>query len=555
MAERLNPSEAESFMIQSGLKPLEPYTNALAKWKCVHLECGEVVYPVYNQIRKGQGGCKKCATKKRAKSQMISEDSAVEMMALAGLKPLEKYPGAKSPWKSKCSRCGKTVSPTYSAIRNGQGGCKYCARKFVDAEDAIAVMVAGGFEPLEDYKGAGKPWKSKCTKCGFESSPTFANVQNGSKCIKCANKEGGFKQRTPEVLAVSQMFEAKLRPIEPFPGTKFPWKSKCLKCDREVTPSLGNIIQGHAGCGYCSGNIVDEDTAIATMLEAGLTPLEVFPSASEPWKCRHETCGRIVKPSYASIRRGQGGCRTCGYEEGSKKQLFPAEEAVQIMLKANMKPLEPFVKSGVPWKSECLKCHKIIFPSLRNVKSRKSKCIYCSQMKVDPVDAVALMRKYGFEPLEDYEDSKKKWKSIHIRCGNTVYPAYNTIQNRKGGCSYCADYGLKFDEPSHLYIMEHSVFQSIKVGISNDTSRPNRIKSHEKEGWELRKKFNLDNGLIADYIETQVLFWLRNERNLGIHLSKEMMKQGGYSETVDATEIDFLEIQRHVEKLLNSLNE
>jgi len=555
MASKLNPEEAEIFMIQSGLKPLEPFINALAKWKCVHLECGEVVYAVYNQIRRGQSGCYPCGVKKRSKSQMVSQNDAVQVMIQAGLEPLEEYAGTKNPWKCKCSKCGKVVSPSYSAIRNGQGGCKYCARKFVDAEDAIKVMISGGFEPLEDYSGAGKPWRSKCMACGFISSPTYANVQNGSICTKCANKENGIKQRLPEDIAIAQMIEAKLQPLEPFLGTKIPWKSKCLVCDHEVTPTLSNIIQGHGGCGYCSGHLVDVEVAVAAMFKAGLTPLEDFQGSDKPWKCRHEACGAIVTPAYSSIRSGQGGCRSCGYAEGGRKNLFPTEEAVQIMLSANMKPLEPFVKSRLPWKSECLKCHKTIFPSLINVKNLKSKCIYCSQMKVDPDDAVALMRKYGFEPLEAYVDSKKKWPSIHVRCGNAVSPAYNTIQNGKGGCGHCADHGLNFNEPSHIYIVEHLEYRSIKLGISNDASRPNRIKSHENQGWILRKKFPVDNGQIADYVETEVLFWLRNTRKLGIHLSKEMMTQGGYSETVDSTEIDFIEIQRQVETVLGALNE
>jgi hypothetical protein len=555
MATKLNPVEAEIFMIESGLKPLEPFVNALAKWRCIHLECGQVVYAVYNQIRKGQSGCKPCGIKKRSKSQMVSQDDAVQMMIQAGLEPIEEYSGTKKPWKCKCSRCGKTVSPTYSAIRNGQGGCKYCARKFVDVEDAIQIMIAGGFEPLEDYSGAGKPWKSKCVTCGFVSSPTFANVQNGSNCSKCANIKNGLKQRLPEETAIAQMLEANLQPLEAFPGTKIPWKSKCLVCDHVVTPTLGNIIQGHGGCAYCSGHIVDVEVAVAAMVAAGLTPLEPYKGSDRPWKCKHDICGKVVTPSYASIRRGQGGCKSCGSVEGGRKNLFPSDDAIQIMLKAGIKPLEPFVKSGLPWKSECLKCHKTIFPSLQNVRNLKSKCIYCSQMKVDPEDAVALMRKYGFEPLEPYIDSKKKWKSVHVRCGNIVSPAYNTIQNRKGGCSFCADYGLKFDEPSHLYIMEHLEYRSIKVGISNDEARPNRIKSHESEGWVLRKRIPVKNGQIADYVETEILFWLRNVRKLGIHLSKDMMKQGGYSETVDSSEIDFLEIQRKIESVLQSLND
>ena len=555
MASRLNPDEAEAFMIQSGLRPLEPFVNALSKWKCEHLQCGQVVYAVYNQIRKGQSGCRDCATKKRSKASMLSNSDAVKVMKEADLEPLESYSGTKSPWKCKCMKCGKIVTPTYSAIKNGQGGCKYCSRRFVDVEDAISVMEKGGFRPLEPYSGAGKPWKCECMKCGHISSPKFAHVQNGSKCIKCANKEGGLKQRLPESIAIAQMLEAKLQPLEPFPGTKVPWKSKCLVCGHEVTPALGNIIQGHGGCGYCSGHIVDVEVAVAAMVASGLTPLEDYKGSDNPWKCRHEVCGKVVTPSYASIRRGQGGCKSCGSAEGGRKNLFSTEVAIQIMLDASIKPLEPFVKSGLPWKSECLKCHKTIFPSLQNVKNLRSKCIYCSQMKVDPDDAVALMRKFGFEPLEPYVDSKKKWKSIHIKCGNTVNPLYNTIQTRKGGCSFCADYGLKFDLPAYLYIMEHLEYRSIKVGISNNDARPNRVKSHENEGWVLRKKILLDNGQIADFVETEILFWLRNVRKLGIHLSKDMMRQGGYSETVDSTEIDFLEIQRQAEKVISSLQE
>lgn len=46
---------------------------------------------------------------------------------------------------------------------------------------------------------------------------------------------------------------------------------------------------------------------------------------------------------------------------------------------------------------------------------------------------------------------------------------------------------MKFDAPSHLYIMEHLEYPSIKVGISNDEARTNRIRNHESEEWVLGK--------------------------------------------------------------------
>ena len=50
-------------MLKAGLKPLEPYTQFHAKWKCLHIACGEIVYPSYAVIQGGQGGCRDCGNK------------------------------------------------------------------------------------------------------------------------------------------------------------------------------------------------------------------------------------------------------------------------------------------------------------------------------------------------------------------------------------------------------------------------------------------------------------------------------------------------------------
>jgi len=166
-----------------------------------------------------------------------------------------------------------------------------------------------------------------------------------------------------------------------------------------------------------------------------------------------------------------------------------------------------------------------------------------------------LMRRNGLEPLEPFVDSKKKWKCRHLKCGNIVYPIYNTIQNRGGGCSTCAEWGLTYNAPAYLYILQHDVYQSIKIGISNDSATPNRVRSHQLDGWKHYKSFYFETGQIAEDMENEVLNWLRNERQLGIHLAKEQMKQGGYSETVDALEISVLEIERYIGKVLGELND
>jgi hypothetical protein len=62
-------------------------------------------------------------------------------------------------------------------------------------------------------------------------------------------------------------------------------------------------------------------------------------------------------------------------------------------------------------------------------------------------------------------------------------------------------------------------------------------------------------GQIAENVENEVLNWIRNEKKLGIHLSQELMKQGGYSETVDSEEISVVEIERFVKRVIKELQE
>ena len=97
--------------------------------------------------------------------------------------------------------------------------------------------------------------------------------------------------------------------------------------------------------------------------------------------------------------------------------------------------------------------------------------------------------------------------------------------------------------------MTHQALGAHKVGVANHKTRINRIKEHQKHGWELFKSTEYSSGDEAFQIEQEVLAWLRLEKGLGIHLNKEQLPQGGYSETIDAAEIDLPTIWKKVERL------
>lgn len=348
-------------------------------------------------------------------------------------------------------------------------------------EEARAVMLAANLQPLEPYKSSGAPWKCRCQKCKTIGSPTLGNVrQRTGGCFQCGRIKRGITRRLSEQVTVPKMLKKGLKPLEPYRDAKLKWKCECLICHRIVEPTYWTISTSKSlkkGCSYCVGVKVDAIEVKEKMLKAGLKTLGPYPGKDKPWRCKCLVCGAIVFPHWNNIRNGAGGCAKCRYIKSGKSNRVPEKDAIAIMLKAKLQPLEPYINKEVPWKSLCLKC------------------------------------------------------------GNTTYPTAGNIRRGQGGCAYCRETGLNYSEPAYIYLIFHEEYDSIKIGVSNLDSRPNRIKAHQKNGWSVYKIYNLKNGKAAEEIETHVLRWLRKTKELPVHLSPKMMPQGGHSETVSALEI------------------
>jgi hypothetical protein len=84
---KVDAEQAKAVMLDAGLKPLEPYKSQLIKWKCIHIECGEIVYPSYKGIKAGNYGCARCGMKSASLKRRIPE-KAFSVMLKAKLKPL-----------------------------------------------------------------------------------------------------------------------------------------------------------------------------------------------------------------------------------------------------------------------------------------------------------------------------------------------------------------------------------------------------------------------------------------------------------------------------------
>jgi len=225
---RMDHEIAAVTMIERHLEPLEQYPGSSRLWRCRCLRCGAEVTPRYETSSKAGAVAGRAAGRRPAPGSEARRPPRSAVMRAAGPEPLEPYRNAMTPWRSQCRRCGREVSPLLNNIKNGQGGCIWCARGAVDPEEAGAFMRAAGLEPLTAYPGRAAPWPCRCQRCHQAVSPRYGAVRNGSGCRYC--NDTAIK---PDA-AAALMRAAALEPLEPYPGSQRPWKCRCAKCGRTV---------------------------------------------------------------------------------------------------------------------------------------------------------------------------------------------------------------------------------------------------------------------------------------------------------------------------------
>jgi recombinational DNA repair protein (RecF pathway) len=363
---KISQSEANRIAKKLMLEPLEPYKTSANKWKCKCNRCGDIVYPRLNTLRRAVYGCSKCAGK------IVDISSAREKMLKAGLTPLVAYPGRTDKgWLCKCNKCGREVSPSYSSIKNGQGGCIWCAGKKVDPVIAIAELKKKGLQPLEPFTSAQTKWKSKCLRCNRTIHVTYKAVSNQSGgCPFCAPNYVN-RSRINEVVR-----KAGFKPLEPYKNASNKWRVIHIKCGREIKITYDSIRGGHS-CKYCAGLFIESNDAESYMLEAGIKPLIKYPGAKYPWKSKCLTCNRTIYPQLSSVKNRNSGCEYC---TGHKVDI---KDAKATMKSADLLPLEEFKSSKSPWKCKCLKCQREVSPSYSSIRNGQGGCRYCADWGID----------------------------------------------------------------------------------------------------------------------------------------------------------------------------
>jgi hypothetical protein len=311
-------------MLAAGARPLEPYPGSAVPWTCQCLLCESTITPTLGKVRSGRRPCRVCSRARAGELRRLSErDACLEARSLAGVTPLERYPGLiHSKWKCRCNSCGSVVEVTLHNIRAGHGACRKCGharggekRRMPNDEAAIEIQGTGNVTPLEPYPGrTDVPWRCQCNECGAIVSPTLGNVRmrGGSACKPCGTRRGSAAQKIPEGTAIDLMRSRGADPTEPYPGFGKRWKCVCTSCGREVSPTLGNALKGHNPCSHCTGNArySDEEARHVMVDECNAKPLEPYPGANRQWRCECQKCHREITPTFANAR-SFGACKYC----------------------------------------------------------------------------------------------------------------------------------------------------------------------------------------------------------------------------------------------------
>lgn len=189
--QQVSQEEAIKFMTDRGLIPQEPYVGHNSPWKNKCTVCNKIVLISRNSLRRRSlafQGCLDCAKIAQNESTITkASERVLQRFEKLDLTLLSDYVSANAPVKVKCNRCSFEFETRGVQIANQKYGCGRCAGNLTNPEEAVAHMLACGYEPLEPYQSFKHPWKCKHLACGRTLEIPFATTKRtGGGCKYCA---------------------------------------------------------------------------------------------------------------------------------------------------------------------------------------------------------------------------------------------------------------------------------------------------------------------------------------------------------------------------------
>jgi hypothetical protein len=141
----------------------------------------------------------------------------------------------------------------------------------------------------------------------------------------------------------------------------------------------------------------------------------------------------------------------------------------------------------------------------------------------------------GPDEVAPYSHKKFWW----VCQSHGSYQAAVSHRSNGRGCPGCATTGYDQTKPGIFYFIEHEKLGAKKFGITNTSSRQDRLKGFRNLGWVVLLQVESSNGSEIAVLEKAIFAWVRKELCLPTYLSRQDMgKIGGWTETLSADGLD-----------------
>jgi hypothetical protein len=349
-------------------------------------------------------------------------------------------------------------------------------------------------------------------ECGHKWEAEIASRAFGRGCGYCSGNKvlKGFNDLESQFPKIAQEWHPTLNlPLLPNQVTakstrKVWWLGKC---GHEWQAAIGNRVNNHTECGYCSGNIVLK----------GFNDFEtVNPEVAVEW---HPTKNGTLTPDKVT--------------PGSGKKVWWLG------------------KCGHEWNSE-----------IKQRSGRGRDCSVCANRQVlsgfndfasnfpEVLEEWNYQRNSHLDPTKLAVNSRERvwWLG---KCGHEWNSTITNRSTKARGCPECSLPGFTSTKPGILYFIHNRELLAFKVGITNKSSKTDRLKMFVGKGWRIIETWDNESGQVIQDTETKFFTWLRREMDIPRFLDRASVgSRQGASETFSDSILTKAEVIAKIEELL-----
>lgn len=366
-------------------------------------------------------------------------------------------------------------------------------------------------------------------------------------------------------VAWERMVSYGMDPTEPYPGSvDDPWNGTCQTCQQPCRPSLTNAKR-QGPCKPCGVKKVQEALrlpladVVRAMEAKGVIVVGDYESNRKQIECICIWCGALVHPTYSNaMREGVGLCdQQCKRDRIGDSNRRDGEAAARFALANSLIPVAPYTGADDPWPLECAICHHrserttySVIKQLGHVCMRCGRVRQAASRRLSEVDAVQSMVDAKLHPDVPYPgNGTLNWPCTCMRCKTVLRPGPRLadIRRGQGGCTQCADYCFKQNEPAHIYLVVNHAARFLKWGKANDVQ--NRLQEHARQGFDRSEgRWTFPVGAIATTVENATGDAVR-ALGATTQIAKKLMRYKGHTETASLDEISVSEVRAIIDGL------